>query len=288
MLHPPIHSISLPSRLIFSLFSPSFFISCSVCSAHPAVVLATGIVWSCARAGRAVTRCQSPSAPNMADPPPGCAVTCSAALPLSGWLVPGERWESLLVYGWIQLQLNPIASIYTLLLFSKSESSHNCRSAVCFWKPPSAGPCSPTTQSDISMLVLFQSIIINVDQGPSLQLTNHVFLQWLSSATRRKVPENCAHGRHYPFKHMFNVVKGQILTRLIVILSLTKYLSSLTLTKQWQETVKTRKIIYQLFAKKCILCSNKDLITGFLIKSPILGPLNHNDLLQTWFQSLIL
>lgn len=94
-LHPPIASVYLPSRLMFSLF---LFFSPLSCSVRPAVVLATGTVWSCVRAGRAETHCQSPSAPNMAGPPPGCAVTCSAALPLSGWRVPGERWDRLLVY----------------------------------------------------------------------------------------------------------------------------------------------------------------------------------------------
>lgn len=103
LLHPPIASVSLPSHLMFSLscfFLPLSSISHSVCSVHPVVVLATGIVWSCVRVGRAVTRCQSPSAPSMAGPPPGCAVTCSAALPLSGWRVPGGRWDRLLVYSW--------------------------------------------------------------------------------------------------------------------------------------------------------------------------------------------
>lgn len=80
-----------PVWVFFLLLSNSFFISPMVCSALPAVVLATGTVWSCVRAGRVVTRCQSPSAPRTAGPPPECAVTCSAALPLSGWQVPGER-----------------------------------------------------------------------------------------------------------------------------------------------------------------------------------------------------
>lgn len=70
---------------------PSFLIFHSVCSAHPAVVLATGTVWSCARAGRVGTCCQNLSVLNMVVPPRGCAVTFSAALPLSGWQVLGER-----------------------------------------------------------------------------------------------------------------------------------------------------------------------------------------------------
>lgn len=89
----PSHRLHLPALppYVFPFFSPSFFISHSVRSVRPAVVLATGTVWSCVRAGRAVTCCQNPSAPKMAGPPPGCAVTCSAALPLNGWQVPGER-----------------------------------------------------------------------------------------------------------------------------------------------------------------------------------------------------
>lgn len=55
-----------------------------VCSAHPVVVLATDTAWCCVRAGRAATHCQTQSVPKMAARPPGCAVTCSAALLLSG------------------------------------------------------------------------------------------------------------------------------------------------------------------------------------------------------------
>lgn len=103
LLHPHMASISLPPCLMlfcffsfFPLLSSLFLsISLSVCSARPAVVLATGTVWSCARAGRAGKRCQSPSVLNTVGLPPGCAATFSAALPLSGWQALGERWGEL-------------------------------------------------------------------------------------------------------------------------------------------------------------------------------------------------
>lgn len=90
LLHPHVVSTSLPPPPSF-FFTPSFFVFHSVCSAHPAVVLATGTVWSCARAGRVGTCCQNRSVLNMVVPPRGCAVTFSAALPLSGWQALGER-----------------------------------------------------------------------------------------------------------------------------------------------------------------------------------------------------
>lgn len=98
MLHPPL-ACRLPALPpdVFPPPPPLFSFFHSVCSVHPVVDLDTDTVWSCVRVGKVVTHCQSLSAPSMAVPPPGCAVTCSAALPLSGWQVPGERWDTPLV-----------------------------------------------------------------------------------------------------------------------------------------------------------------------------------------------
>lgn len=62
---------------------------------------------------------------------------------------------------------------------------------------------------------------VNVSAGPSLQLT--VVL------SKRKAWKKLAHGRTYPSKYVFSVVKGYH-KELYIFLNLTKYYSCLKLT----------------------------------------------------------
>lgn len=78
------------SRWHFSAHPPDGNLPC-LCSARPAVGLATGTAWSCAKAARAATLCQNPSAQNTVGPPQGYAATSSAAPRLCGSQAHGER-----------------------------------------------------------------------------------------------------------------------------------------------------------------------------------------------------